>query len=194
MDALLTFREEHKAEYPDYEDKTPALLIRSASVYNNFVNIGSSRRTYLALIAEMRNVELFYLKPLLGADLLDKLRRCAAGATGAALQMPFNIGDKKEELLQCAQAAAANMSMAHAMPLLTLRYNDGAIGVASFYSPSQAERQALKEALNLLRDDYERTAQTYLDELARLLRAEDSSGHLLTNTKDSKHFVTPYIP
>ena len=186
MDALLTFLDEHRSEYPDYTPAIPKLLLRSAAEYNKFVNIAGSRRTYLALALALRDVELFFLKPLLGAELLETLRKYAAGEV-------VDVANK-DELLQLAQAAAANMSMARAMPMLTLRFTDGAIGVASFYSPSQMERLALERILNDQREQFKRTAQTYLDELTNLLRTPaDNGAHLLTNRKDSKHFVTPYI-
>jgi hypothetical protein len=79
------------------------------------------------------------------------------------------------------------------MPTLTLRCSDGAIGVASFYSPSAQERAALTQVLNALRTQAEITANTYTELLTKLLVApEDSGSHMVANSADNKHYVAFY--
>jgi hypothetical protein len=189
LDALLHFLDAHAGDYPSYAPPTPELLITSAAVYTHYVNIGGSRRTYLALQPELRNAEMFKLQPVLGDALLAQLRQYACGRNDALAATPLeHVADKA---LDYARAAAAHTAIHRALPTLTLRCSDGAIGVASFYSPSAQERAALAQVLTELRAQAEVTASTYTALLTKLLLApEDGDVHEIANSAENKHYVT----
>jgi hypothetical protein len=192
LDALLSFVESARDNYPAYTPAAPFALIGSAEAYGRYVNIGGSRRTYLALLPELRNAERFTLLPLLGEELLGQLQRYAAGnndaLSGTALE------GCAAKALEYAQAAAANAAICRAMPSLTLRCHDGAVGVASFYSPSAQERTALLQVIGKLREQAAQTASACVELLTNLLRApEASSARMLANSAESKHYVTPFF-
>jgi hypothetical protein len=189
LDALLTFVESDRLAYPTYAPAAAFALVGSAEIFGRHVNIGGSRRTYLALLPELRNAERFTLLPLLGEALLEQLRRYAAGSEGALSGTALEGCAAKA--LEYAQAALANAAICRAMPSLTLRCHDGAVGVASFYSPSAQERTALMQVIGQLRGQAEATANTCVELLTNLLKApEESSARLLTNSAESKHYVT----
>jgi hypothetical protein len=189
LDALLDFMDGHADEYPSYAPVRGELLVGSAAVYTRYVNINGSRRTYLALRAELRNAETFKLLPVLGEALLSQLRRYACGEAGALAGTALeHVADKS---LEYARAATANAAICRAMPTLTLRCSDGAVGVASFYSPSAQERTALAGVLGALREQAEVAANTYTELLTKLLDAPEDGeeARMVANSADSKHYA-----
>jgi hypothetical protein len=189
LDALLSFLDSHASDYPGYAPPPPELLTGSAEVFSRYVNINGSRRTYLALLAELRNAETFTLLPVLGAELLTQLRQYASGNLNALDGSP--LAPSAEKLLDYARAASANAAACRAMPTLTLRCSDGAIGLASFYSPSAQERAALMATLSTLREQAAAAASAYTELLTKLLAApeEDGSARMVNNSADSKHWA-----
>jgi hypothetical protein len=192
LDALLAFLDGHRASYPGYSPGDAFALIPSPEVYGRYVNIGGSRRTYHALLPELRNAEQLLLLPLLKDDLADRLRRYADGDADALNGTA--IAECAGKALEYARAAVANAAMHRAMPLLTLRCRDGAVGVASFYSPSAQERAALMEVLDKLSAQVAAAAGSFAEQLENLLQApEASKARLLANSAESKHCASPFF-
>ena len=77
--------------------------------------------------------------------------------------------------------------MAGALPMFTIRLTDGAVTVASFYSPSPTDRQALMDSLSRLVGTLNSQGEAYLTALSEYNR-EPGSVVSSSNKKENKHY------
>lgn len=192
LDALLSgLLTGDPASLPDGSD----LFVRSpADLAYYAVSIAGSQKTFQALRPWLLNVQTLRILPVLGKDLMDALLKKDRGETACLSGFPAFAPldeDGREALsgkmIQAVKGAAANLAMAGALPLLTIRLTDGAVTVASFYSPSPADRQALIDSLSRLVETLGTQGEAYLTSLAKSNRAPGSVVSS-SNDPDSKHY------
>lgn len=153
-------------------------LIASTAILQQFIPVGRSRRTLSALLPAIQYAEQFSILPIVGPEKMAEIRNMATG------KEPFST------LLTNAQGAVACLALAKSIPQLTIRYKDGVVGVASFYSPSERDRVALRESLAGVKQMAEVNAEAYLNAIQKEVNPESSvDAHILTNSQSSKHYV-----
>ena len=192
LDALLSgLLTGDPASLPDGKD----LFVRNpADLAYYAVSIAGSQKTFQALRPWLLNVQTLRILPVLGKDLMDALLKKDRGETvclsGFPAFAPLDEDGREAlsgKMIQAVKGAAANLAMAGALPLLTIRLTDGAVTVASFYSPSPADRQALMDSLSRLVATLDTQGQAYLTSLAHYNRAPGSVVSS-SNDPDSKHY------
>lgn len=192
LDALLSgILVGDPASLPDGKD----LFVRSSADLAYYaVSIAGSQKTFKALRPWLLNVQTLRIMPVLGKDLMDALLKKDRGETVDLSGFPAFASldeDGREALsgkmIQSIKGAVANLGMAGALPMFTIRLTDGAVTVASFYSPSPADRQALMDSLSRLVETLSTQGEAYLTSLAKSNRAPGSVVSS-SNDPDSKHY------
>lgn len=192
LDALLSgLLADDPASLPDGEDlfvRTPADLAYYA------VSIAGSQKTFKALRPWLLNVQTLRILPVLGKDLMDALLKKNQGETvdlsGFPAFAPLDAAGQEAlagKMIRAVKGAVANLGMAGALPMFTIRLTDGAVTVASFYSPSPSDRQALMDSLSRLVETLGTQGEAYLTSLAKSNRAPGSVVSS-SNDPDSKHY------
>ena len=188
LSELLTDDPASLLEGKDLFVRTPADLAYYA------VSIAGSQKTFKALRPWLLNVQTLRILPTLGKDLMDALLKKDRGEevdlSGFPVFAPLDEDGRKAlsgKMIQAVKGAVANLGMAGALPMFTIRLTDGAVSGASFYSPSPTDRQALMESLSRLVETLGTQGEAYLISLAKSNRVPEfvvSS----SNDPDSKHY------
>ena len=192
LDALLSeLLTGDPASLPQGKDlfvRTPADLAYYA------VSIAGSQKTFKALRPWLLNVQTLRILPVLGKDLMDALLKKDHGETvdlsGFPAFAPLDEDGREAlagKMIQAVKGAVANLAMSGALPMFTIRLTDGAVTVASFYSPSPTDRQALMDSLSRLVETLGTQGEAYLTSLAKYNRAPGSVVSS-SNDPDSKHY------
>jgi hypothetical protein len=192
LDALLSeLLTDDQASLPEGKDlfvRTPADLAYYA------VSIAGSQKTFKALRPWLLNVQTLRILPTLGKDLMDALLKKDRGEevdlSGFPVFAPLDEDGREAlsgKMIQAIKGAVANLGMAGALPMFTIRLTDGAVSVASFYSPSPTDRQALMESLSRLVETLGTQGEAYLISLAKSNRVPESVVSS-SNDPDSKHY------
>lgn len=158
------------------------------------VSIAGSQKTFKALRPWLLNIQTLRIMPVLGKDLMDALLKKNRGETvdlsGFPAFAPLDEDGREAlagKMIQSIKGAVANLGMAGALPMFTIRLTDGAVTVASFYSPSPADRQALIDSLSRLVETLGTQGEAYLTSLSKSNRAPGSVVSS-SNDPDSKHY------
>lgn len=193
LDALLSglLADDPAVLLPDGKD----LFVRSpADLAYYAVSIAGSQKTFKALRPWLLNIQTLRILPVLGKDLMDALLKKDRGETvdlsGFLAFAPLDEDGREAlsgKMIQSIKGAVANLGMAGALPMFTIRLTDGAVTVASFYSPSPADRQALMDSLSRLVETLSTQGEAYLTSLAKSNRAPGSVVSS-SNDPDSKHY------
>ena len=192
LDALLS---EIVAGDPEALPDGNGLFVRTpADLAYYAVSIAGSRKTFKALRPWLLNVQALRILPVLGPDLTDALLRKDGGeAVDLAVFPAFApLDDAGREalawkMIRAVKGAVANLGMAGALPMFTIRLTDGAVTVASFYSPSPADRQALTDTLTRLVETLSTQGEAYLTALA-VCNREPGAVVPSPNKKENKHY------
>ena len=193
LDALLSglLADDPAVLLPDGKD----LFVRSpADLAYYAVSIAGSQKTFKSLRPWLLNIQTLRIMPVLGKDLMDALLKKDHGETVDLSCFPAFAPldeDGREALsgkmIQSIKGAVANLGMAGALPMFTIRLTDGAVTVASFHSPSPADRQALMDSLSRLVETLGTQGEAYLTSLAK---SNCAPGSVVSssNDPDSKHY------
>tara|TARA_R110002096_G_scaffold122409_1_gene265259 strand:+ start:1430 stop:2434 length:1005 start_codon:yes stop_codon:yes gene_type:complete len=121
LDRLISFLLKNTGDYAGWVDTAyhnlqKGLILSSPSAFSEFVNIKDSYRTYVSLMPVLRQAELNYLMPAVGATYFAELK--------ASLSAP---SDNDKIVLDYLKPALAFYTMADAIEDLNLEYTgDGA--------------------------------------------------------------------
>jgi hypothetical protein len=129
IEDLYEFLEANESNYSSWAGSTyRQYFINKATDFTKHVNIGSSRWTFLALVPEMENVELLYIKPILGDSFYDSLKAKIADKSIAGAEL---------QLVKDLQKPIALLTIGEAMPALNLLIT--ADGIRLKYERNESE-------------------------------------------------------
>lgn len=192
LDALLS---EIRAEDPRAVPSDTDLFVRSPSDLARYaVSIAGSQKTFASLRPFLLNAGRLRIVPVIGRNLFDALYKIDTGQDADLSGFPaFKDMDEKARkdlagrMIDAIKGAQSNCGMAGALPLLTLRLTEGAVTVASFYSPSPSDRQALIDTLATMSATMEGQGAAYLNTLVTLNK-EPGKSAFPSNDKGNKHY------
>lgn len=203
-DDMLAYMEKHKDVFTDWSNdeelytQTKEFLINDAAGFSRYCDIGNSRRTWLQLRYAMRDAVELFIKPTIGAEVYD--------AIVEKIKKKEALSAKQGLLVQSLKPAFANLSLAEALPDMTVRISGERVMLASFFSPGDKMAEQHAEMKLKIAERRKQRGQAYLDAAVRYIKAnlsdfpgapyeaEDTSeGFLLENEPDSKHFVSPFM-
>lgn len=111
LEALLEFLEEKASDYPDWQKSDTYKdiqnhFIDSAKEFDTYVRIGRNRRTFLAMLPHIGDIEIFKIKSIV-KDLFDAL-------------LDESATDEQKKLLPYIKGAVCNLAMGKALDILSL--------------------------------------------------------------------------
>jgi hypothetical protein len=167
METLLRFLEKHQSVIESYKNSDAFVmahgnLINSAEVFDRYVNIDSSRLTFIKLKAAMDDVEIIHIEPVISAELADELRN---------QQRNSELSDANKKLLLILQRSVANLVAARELK------KDGADKYGIHYLAEA------KKLIDKFPDDY----PLYKESAQYVVNKTSYSLH--ENSDDSKTFV-----
>jgi hypothetical protein len=203
-DDMLSYMEKHKTVFTDWSGneelytQSTEFLINNASDFSHYCDIGNSRRTWLQLRYAMRDAVELHIKPAVGEDvynaIIDKIKS----------KQPLSA--KQALLARSLKPAFANLTLAEALPDMTVRISGERIMVASFFSPGDKMSEQYAEMKLSIAERRKLRGQSYLDAAVKYIKAnladfpgspyeagDDSQGFLLENDSNNKHYVSPFI-
>lgn len=160
----LDFKAADFAEYQASENYAEARgqLLRNAHELGKYLSIKNSRRAYLALLPFLQRVEHLELRPLLGKERLAALH--AALASGQP--DPADL-----ELLELVRPALAHLTMATALPELSVSITGAGIRLLSDNDGIRERQAAPSDVVAALSRKAQTLATQYLEELNRFVDA-----------------------
>lgn len=168
---------------------------RAEEIERYAVSIAGSHKTLAALKPWIRNVQELKIKQAIGAELYEALLELSQGKQPDLGELDVMQGkDEKqqkglmEKLLCSVKGTVANLAVSRALPVLTIRLTEGAVTVATFYSPAPADRQALAESIGKLQQALEAQGETYFNRLLDCLKRPDGTD-FISNDKNNKHYT-----
>lgn len=173
------------------EKKTRSLFITSASKFSEFVEIGSSHRTFEALKAIIKEVEILRIKPILGDTLFNNLKSTLLSSEPTG---------KNLIAINYINQAVANLALATALVKLEFKMDEDGARVISVSATSagKAKVKTPGEDLRKLQtiEACKQSAQEFMADLRSYLNANagDFSGYQVPvteeiNNEDSPTFV-----
>jgi hypothetical protein len=198
LDALLSFLEDNKLKYPEWANntqvytQTKSLLINNTREFHEIVDIGSSRRTFMALKGSIKDVEALRIRPALGETIYAALLGFNVRAGNSTLS----------RLLQIVAAAVANLAMADALPSLIFRIAGETITIATYNPIPEKERDQFTKVVAKIIESRTQKGNSYLEDAVRFVKsnpdlllmspyADDAAqnGGIYPNYADKKHFI-----
>ena len=201
-DSMLLYVEHNKAALATWsgdESLSPLsyeLIIASADEFSKYCDIGNSRRTFLSLQFSMCDVIYLHVLPAIGelvySGLVSKL---SAGN-------PTDSRDVK--LLSLLKPAIANLTLAEALPDLTVRFVGDSVFYTSFFAPPFKQQEIYNKHKIATADRRRIKGSSYLDAAVNFITGNaeyfaiepiisDTTTFTLENDEDSKHFVSPFF-
>lgn len=181
LDELHDFLVENINDYAFFEGSEEyaaqqSLFIRSTKDFSAQININNSYWVYRQLRSLMEDVELFKIKPLLGATLYSTIKtQSADGGT-------FNGNNKQIYLM--VKKAVANLTISKATSRLPLHLDHHGITILNTENSKtiEARHTADRERLENYRVSTLRDGELYLDEIKKLLPETEEESTETTNT------------
>lgn len=167
LDVALLWLDFKAADFPEYQasdayTESRTQLLPNAHALGKYLSIKNSRRAYLALLPFMQRVEELDLRPLLGDAPLDDLK--AALVAGS-------LSDAQKLLLAAVRPALAHLSMATALPELSVSITGAGIRVLSDNDGIRQRQAASADVVAALSRKAQGLATQYLERLNRLVDA-----------------------
>lgn len=198
LDSLLLFLEKNKDKYPEWKNNTSVYTATKSQIINNtqefqqHVDIGSSRRTFMALKNSVRDVENMYIFPALGDAIFDKLKiNILDGGTSETYT-------KLAELLA---PAVANLATADALPSIIFRIAGETITIATYNPLSEKEQAQITMVVNNIIKSRQLKGANYLEKAVEFIKktpdlftispysVDTTATGGYNNSADHKHFV-----
>lgn len=168
IEKTMEFLEANLDEFPEYKNsearkETISFFITSAKEFTRFVNIRSSRITFMALLPVMGSVEETWLTKRIGADV-----------KAALLERRNNnaLTDADKKLLPKIKRAVAFMTTADAAQVLSVELRNDSILINEFTS-SESTIRAYRPDPSVLEEfqaTYTAKADEVMDEILELIK------------------------
>jgi hypothetical protein len=194
VDELLKFLEENKDDYEAWKTSSAFTMNRQFFVlgtedFQQYYDIGGSRRVFVALWPIIRRVEEYYIKPILGATTYEDYKE-ALRTTGYAA-----LSDSMKFVVDLVRPAVVFLTMSEALADLPLQVRPD--GVVSFETRTNTDNSREKKTADatLLAAKRQRAEQIGRDHLKRLSLwvatgnpEPTGSGVLFTNAQENKYY------
>lgn len=199
IEQLLLFLEENidEGEFSDWKDSSAFTyfrdcFIKTATEFSEYYEIGSSRRTFLAMRSIMREMEDTRIKGVLGKEFYAELKEQTKSAD------PVDLTDENKLVIPYINRAIANATIAKAAVKLPVR-----ITADGFQLISTSDRMTLKvlnpadkDSLNAIIKEANESGDNYLQELKDFLydniddypTFEDGSAYVDPDSDDAQPF------
>jgi len=180
IDPLLEYLEENKTLFPAWAASTAytvlkQFFINTAKQFSEFVWINESRRTFLALRAQMKKVEELAILPIICKSLFAELK---------AQILSGSISPANLALLEQIRPAVAHLTMARAIDERSVIQSENGIQVAknagSTYT--KGKEPASDARLQRLKCQAQADGETYLARIRELLEADLTTYPLYRNS------------
>jgi len=167
LDLVLKFLDEHKEDYPGYEQQDADLFIRGTLEFNSEVDIRESRRVFVSLKPVIRSVEKKYIRPTLSAELFDELKN--------AWKSDDDLTTAQLVLLDFIRPALAHLTMARALLEISIDILDWGIfdTAGNTFANVSSKQASNKDRISIMAEANQRDGeselkalQQYLDETA----------------------------
>jgi len=167
LDAILEYLEANIDKYPDFENSEnytvfKQYFIRSATDFNKYFFINSSRLVFLKVQSFIQQVEDFDILQLIGQELFDEAK--------AEYQLNDYTG-KNEELVAHIQKAIPPMTIYRGLTELHFNIADKRLFFVSSYSDASREQRSAVSLndLQAMARSAQKTAQAYLETIRKYL-------------------------
>lgn len=178
MDDLLEYLEANKDDYSLWKDSSAyteinSCFISSTAQLNRYVKARNSRRTFLAVKADLLFVQENRIKPILGETFYDAL--LAEYKTGS-------LSPENQKAIDRIRPYLAKAAMVEAIPNHSMDFLDGGILVKSFLEQTPAKSQARQTAILHLIGNFSNHAKELRTNLIQFLddNAADYAGYTET--------------
>jgi hypothetical protein len=198
LDSLLLFLENNKTKYPEWANnaavytETRKLIINNTQQFNECVDIGGSRRTYMTLRGFIKDVEQMHVLPALGVTIYQALKSHILSGGNSA---------NYKQLHDLLVPAVANMAIADALPSIIFRIAGDTITTATYNPFSEKEKEQITKTVNSIIASRLQKGANYLKLAVDFVKAtpdlfaispyaattEAEGGY--NNSEDKKHFV-----
>jgi hypothetical protein len=167
LDLVLKFLDEHKEDYPGYEQQDTDLFIRGTLEFNSEVDIRESRRVFVSLKPIIRSVEKKYIRPTLSAELFDELK--------AAWKSDEDLTTSQNALLDLIRPALAHLTISRALLEISIDILDWGIfdTAGNTFTNVSSKQASNKDRISIMAEANQRDGeselkalQQYLDETA----------------------------
>jgi hypothetical protein len=166
LDITLFWLESKASDFPTWRDSDAYTVSKELffhSIYDlaKFVNVGQSRRTFLALRPIIRRVEELEILPLVGQERFDALK--------AAILMPATLTATDKALWAAIKPALAHKVVEEALPELPVQVTANGLRVLSDNDGIRQRLAASLSQMEPLRRNAAKFATSYLEKLAGLI-------------------------
>lgn len=198
LDSLLLFLETNKNKYPEWKNNTEVYTATKSQIINNtqefqqHVDIGNSRRTFMALKGSIRDMENMRILPALGDAIYAFLK-----------ENILKNGDSEnyKKLTELLAPAVANFAIADALPSFIFRIAGETITIATYNPLSEKEQPQITMVVNNIIKSRQLKGENYLGKAVDFIKktpelfalspyaVETTATGGYTNSEDNKHFV-----
>ena len=170
IDEMLAILEENQNTFTQWASSDSYTLIKSSfvsstKIFNDFVDIGMSRRTFYRLRANIRTVEQIILPIAVDINLLTALKSDYQNSTLTPL---------KKEIITYIQALITNYAIADALikgSIIKNKYNTFSVYDDTQLAKTEGHKTADLALLEKAQKEYENTAKQYQKQLNILINA-----------------------
>ncbi|MGV3588603.1 MAG: DUF6712 family protein [Adhaeribacter sp.] len=163
IEAVLEYLDQQAEAFPSYDrSETSQILLNRTRLFNNFVNIGNSRRTFLALQPLILRVELGTIRKAIGPELFTELK---------AQHKTNTLTPENKLLLEYIYPATAYLAIASGITELSLAITDNGLNVFSSSTTFAQEMYtpAADGRLQKMLSDFEILGNAALQDLIKFL-------------------------
>jgi len=163
LDVALAHLEANKADFPGFSPQDPDLFIKSAADFNQFVDIRSSRRVFLALKPIVASIEKKYIKPTVSTAYFLNLK--------AAVKASTPLSEADGTIMDLIQPALAHLTIARALQDISIDILDWGIfaNAASTFTNLSTKQTSNRERISAMIEANQKDGEAELKELQEYL-------------------------
>lgn len=149
---LLAYLETNKADFPTWvsgsgNTSAEGLLLPSAKIANEYIEINESRRLFKKLIKKIKHIETRYINKLIGQEQYDELVSQIKGGTLTALN---------QTLIDILRPIIAKKALIESLPFMLVRLSDSGIHIITSsdgtITKTAVDQNQLKMVMHNLKD------------------------------------------